>query len=253
MAREYIFGSGQLFYVPAAGGTPLRFGTLQDVSVEFQGDIKELHGQFGFPVAAARGKEKVAIKAGNGDMDVDLYNATFFGEVSGATGISTGSYAQAIDEAGSVPAMSAYAITVAHNMTWYRDLGVVDTVTGEQLKQVASGPATGEYTVASGVYTFNAAQASLAVKINYIYTVSTGRTLVMNNHLIGTQPVFELNLMETYNSQWMMMQFNQVICGKLNQPLKLDDFSLADLEMSAFVDNNNVLGIMSTSTAILGL
>lgn len=247
MSREYVFGSGQLYATSEAGGSPMKFATLQDVSFEISGDIKELHGQYGLPVATGRGKEKVSLKAGNGDVDVTLYNNIFFGEASGAAGLTTGSYVQAIDEAGTVPAMSAYTITVANSMLFYRDLGVYDVANDDYLQQVGSSPGAGEYTVAAGVYTFNSAQASAALLFNYIYTSTGGTTLQMNNHLIGTQPVFELNLMETFNGQWMMVQFNRVICAKLSQPLKLDDFSIADLEMGAFVDSSNVLGLWSTS------
>ena len=65
------FGSGDLYAVPkidATGAaivnpTPVQFATLQEVSVDYSGDIKELYGEGGFPVDVARGKIKISIKA----------------------------------------------------------------------------------------------------------------------------------------------------------------------------------------------
>ena len=55
---QYGFGSGVVFAVPLtnaqgnplASGTPVRFGVLQDVSVDFSFTNKELHGQNQFEV-----------------------------------------------------------------------------------------------------------------------------------------------------------------------------------------------------------
>ena len=239
---EYVFGSGQMYSRPAGGGAAQRFATLQDVAIEFSGDMKELHGQYGFPRAIARGKQKVNVKAGNGDIDVRLYNSLYFGESS----VSTGSYKQALDELGTVPAMSPYTVTVANSAEFYLDLGV-SLADGTVLQQVASGPATGQYTVAAGVYTFNAAQEGASIILNYIYTAETGSTLQLTNKLIGTQPIFQLLVAETYNDDWFMINLNAVVCGKLTMPLKLDDFMISDLEFTVGVDQSNSLGWMSTS------
>ena len=243
-AREYVFGSGQMFLTPVGGGAPTRFGTLQDVSVEFDGDVKELFGQYGFPVAVGRGKQKVMVKAGNADLDLALYNATYFGD----SAVATGGYSQALNEMQTVPAMSTYTITVTNAAHFYLDLGVVDAA-GNTYTQVASGPTGFQYSVntTTGVYTFPSTAASVVVYINYLYTVTTGHTLTMTNQLIGTQPHFALLLSETYNGNWFIMKLNSVICSKLTMPLKLDDFSIQDIEMSPQVDATNTLGWISTS------
>ena len=59
----YTFGSGALFAVrgDVANSTPVKFGALQEASVEFSASSKELYGQFQFPLAVARGTSTVSI------------------------------------------------------------------------------------------------------------------------------------------------------------------------------------------------
>ena len=65
-----------LWGFPAANPTPMKFGTLQDVSLDISGDVKQLYGQKQFPEAVARGKCKITGKskfaAINGKMLNDL-------------------------------------------------------------------------------------------------------------------------------------------------------------------------------------
>ncbi len=95
---QYVFGSGQLFGIDS-NGAPVRFGALQDVSVDFSGDLKQLYGQYQFPVALGRGKSKIEIKASYGQLDVGSYNALYFGQ---SAGVTTGKVSQALNEAGPI-------------------------------------------------------------------------------------------------------------------------------------------------------
>lgn len=52
---------------------------------------------------------------------------------------------------------------------WASDAGVTYVATGAALTAVASAPATGQYSVAAGVYTFAAGDAGKAVVVNYGY------------------------------------------------------------------------------------
>lgn len=67
-----------------------------------------------------------------------------------------------------VPAVSGpYTVTVTHAANFLTDLGV--TLAGTPLTKVSGAPATGQYAVVAGVYTFNAAQHDAAVIITYHY------------------------------------------------------------------------------------
>jgi hypothetical protein len=89
MGVQYGFGSGVLYGLRTdiVGSTPIKFGTLQDVSVDFNGEIKELFGQLQYPVDTARGKTKIQGKAKFAQISALAFNSLFFGEsmVSGQT------------------------------------------------------------------------------------------------------------------------------------------------------------------------
>ena len=64
----FEFGAGTLWGFPVGGNTaanptPMKFGTLQDVSLDISGDVKQLYGQKQFPEAVARGKCKITGKS----------------------------------------------------------------------------------------------------------------------------------------------------------------------------------------------
>ena len=59
----FEFGAGTLWGFPVGGNTaanptPMKFGTLQDVSLDISGDVKQLYGQKQFPEAVARGNAR---------------------------------------------------------------------------------------------------------------------------------------------------------------------------------------------------
>lgn len=75
-------------------------------------------------------------------------------------------------ESHTIPAGAPYTVTVTQSAT-FRYSGGLESVTynisGLPLTEVGSSPGQGEYTAASGVYTFNSLDAGLGVKITYIY------------------------------------------------------------------------------------
>lgn len=248
---QYMFGTGQLFATPVGAGNPLRVGALQDVSVEFSGDIKQLFGQYQFPLDVARGKTKIEGKIGTANIDVSAFNQIFFG----GTVTSNSEKKQAINEAGTVPASSTYTITVANSGTFYLDLGVVLVTTGAPLKYTSSGsPAAGEYTVSAGVYTFNSAQASAAVIINYLYTATTSGsgTLAITNQLMGTTPKFQLVASQVYNGKQFTLCLYSAVSEKLSLPFKQDDYTVSELSYQAQANDANQIGFISTTSATGG-
>jgi hypothetical protein len=246
---QYVFGTGQLFATPVGGGAPLRFGALQDVSVDFNGDTKTLFGQYQLPLDAARGKTKIEWKASTANIDVNGYNTLFFGE-----SLTTGDQlTQVFNEAHSVPGSGPYTVTVTHGADFYLDLGVYRASTGAPLKQVASAPAAGQYIVsAAGVYTFNAADTGLAMLFNYLWEDSAnGGSIEINNQLLGTTPSFQLVLSQTFRSKTFTLVLYSNIADKLSLPFKQDDYLIAELSGQAFANDANVIGRMTT-TSITG-
>ena len=250
---QVSFGSGTLVAratdangVPT--GTPQKFGVLQGASVDFAGNIKELFGQYQFPVAVARGTMKINGKASAANLNARLYNELFFNGT-----LTTGKERKlAINEAGSV-GTTPFQITVAGAATFKRDYGVTDAATGVELIRVASAPATGQYSVneTTGVYTFASADTGKAVLLTYEYepTITDGEIITINNQLLGVAPRFQVNLATLYDGKMFVLTLNACVSNKFSFGTKLEDFNIPDFEFSAFADNAGVVGQMSTRRA----
>ena len=228
---QSVFGTGFLFATPSgATPTPVMFGAVQDVAVDFSFDLKPLYGQNQFALEQARGKGKIDIKASVGRFDPNLFNQIYFGQTT-AGGEVLGSMA----EAWTIPA-SPYQVTVANAAAFKTDLGVYNLALGKWLTKVASAPATGQYAVnaATGVYTFAVADTGAQLKLYYTYaSASTGTTLAGANTLMGSGPVFSLQLVNSFRGKSISLSFGAVQSSKLGLPMKPDDFSLPSLDMSA--------------------
>jgi hypothetical protein len=238
------FGSGVLYGLPNAGDlaanpTPYKFGVLQEASVEFKGDIKKLYGQSQFPVSKARGKVDVSCKAKIAVLDPAMLNQLYFGQVK-----TTGMKVMAVDEAGTVPAVTTFTILVSQHTTFETDFGVIDTATGTQLEKVASGPATGQYSVdaTTGTYTFAAADANKAVKISYTYSVTTGSTITITNQLMGYAPEFRSFLFNKFKGKRWGIDLNSCMMAQMSTPTKNEDYWMADITFDASCDASDVLG-----------
>ncbi|WP_207000742.1 hypothetical protein [Trinickia mobilis] len=243
---QYAFGSGALWGTASvANPTPSRFGGLQDVQLDFSATVKELYGQYTFPLTVARGTVKVTGKAKFAQMQGRLLNDLFFGGTS-----ATGQINVSDNEAGTIPG-TPYQVTVANSATWTVDLGVRYTLTGIPLTRVAAAPATGQYSVAAGVYTFAAADTGLGVLISYEYTVAaTGQTITVGNPLLGVAPQFKPVLKQIYTnpagvSQQLTLSMNAATSSKLSMATKLEDFMQPELDFACYCDASNTLCTLS--------
>lgn len=244
---QFVFGSGTVLAVPsAAAATPQQFGTLQDVTVDFAFTNKELTGQYQYPVAVGRGPAKVTGKAKAATFSANFFNQVFFGVTP-----SAGETATVTGEAHTVPA-TPYQVTIAPpgSGTFLDDGGVVNGATGITLQRVASGPATGQYTVtAGGQYTFAAADTGVSMQITYTYTTSTaGYSATLANQLMGSAPTFKLVLSNTYNGNQLTLELYSVISDKLSMGFKNTDWAVPEFDFSAFTNAANNLGKLSLTT-----
>lgn len=73
-------------------------------------------------------------------------------------------------EAATIPAATTY--TVSTVLFWLSDISVAKASDGTLFTKVATAPGPGQYSVADGVYTFNAADASTAVILTYSFVPS---------------------------------------------------------------------------------
>lgn len=244
---QYAFGAGTLFATQLtdafgaaiANPTPIQFGTLQEVSIDISGDVKELYGQNQFPVAVGRGKVKVAGKAKVASVNGLQFNSIFFGQT-----LAAGTYAAVYDTTGALVPTTPFQITptVPGSGTWAADLGVINA-SGLVMTRVASGPTTGQYSVAAGVYTFAAADVGIRMFISYQYTATstTAKKMTVQNIPMGYAPTFRCDLTESYNGKIVTFTLNSCISTKLGIASKLDDFWIPEFDFSAFSDSGNTI------------
>ncbi|MBV8061456.1 MAG: hypothetical protein JO253_08055 [Alphaproteobacteria bacterium] len=250
---QYVFGSGQLWGTPTADAygnpianpSPVQFGTMQDVSLDISFDTKELTGNLQFAVAIGRGKGKVEGKAKVAQLNGSLFNSLFFGQT-----LTNGVINDVFDTTGSVIPSSPYSVTptVPGSGTWSQDLGVRNS-NGLPLKRVASAPATGQYTVAAGVYTFAAADTGTTVFINFQYT-ATSTTAVQStiiNLPMGYAPTFRADFNLPYNGKNLIITLPNCIGSKLSFATKQDDFLIPEFDFSAFASANGQIMTYSLS------
>ena len=245
---QYAFGSGTLFGVrtDVTNPTPVQFGALQDVSIDFQFNMKELYGQYQFPLTVARSTAKVTGKAKFARVSGRAFNDLFFGQT-----LATGQQATALNEAAAIPT-TPFQVTVANAAAYVADQGVAYAATGIPLVRVGSAPALGQYSVnvATGVYTFAAADTGLQVLLSYAYTVSaSGQKFTIANQLLGAAPQFQVVLNEVYQGKQMNVQLNACISSKLSLPTKVEDFVVPEIDFSAFADAAGNIGLISLAEA----
>lgn len=236
----YSFGSGVLIGTRSdiANATPLNFGLVQEVTLDESASVKELYGQYQYPIAIARGTVKTSGKA----KVARISGLAFANLYYGVTPVA-GQTATAFAEAGAVPASSPYTLSIVNAATFVDDGGVLYAATGLPLTKAASSPAAGQYSVASGVYTFNAADEGRAVLITYTYGITgTGQKFTVANQLVGTTPTFQALFYTTFQGQAVTLQLNNCTSSKLSFGTKLEDFVIPEFDFTCFADpSGNVM------------
>jgi len=244
----FQFGSGSLWGFPAGGNTapnatPMKFGTLQDVSLDISGDLKELYGQKQFPEAVARGQGKITGKAKFASINGKLLNDLFFGQT-----LQGGMVKTALDEPAQVPS-ATLQVTVVNAGQYKQDWGVRYSANGVPLVRVASSPAQGQYAVntSTGVYTFASADSGASVLISYTFTASgTGMQLNITNQLMGFAPTIQVLLETTYNANQFSVLLYSVVASKLTLATRQEDFLVPEFDFEAFANpSGQVMDIYS--------
>src|SRR5205809_3908028 len=186
---QLAFGAGALWGsrtdVTGSGIGPDQFGILQDVQIDWDWQTKELWGQFQFPVDIARGQGKIIGKAKFARIFGAIYGDLFFGQTP-----ASGQLTIAENEAATVPASTPYTVTVANAANFVDDLGVFYAAganAGNRFTRVTTPSAAGQYSVnlATGIYTFAAADAGATPLVSYLYNSTAGKKLVLTNQLMG--------------------------------------------------------------------
>jgi hypothetical protein len=235
-----IFGPGSLYLTrtDVANSTPVNIGYVQEFSLDEAAETKDLFGQNQYPLVSARGTIKITGKAKAAELSGIAVNNCYHGQ----SNFSSGQLQMASSPSTAIPT-TPFQITptVPGSGTWTTDLGVINAATGLPFQKVASGPTTGQYSVAAGVYTFAAADDSggnaYSVIITFAYTTTgSGQTMIVTNQLIGTTPLFQLDYATTLNGNPYYLRLFQCIASKLGQSFKLTDFMMPEIDFSVFAN-----------------
>ncbi|MBV9861887.1 MAG: hypothetical protein JO267_07040 [Alphaproteobacteria bacterium] len=249
---QLAFGAGALWGnrtdVTGSGIGPDQFGILQEIDIDIDWTVKELWGQNQFPVDIARGQGKITGKAKFARIFGALYGDLFFGQTP-----ATGQLTVAENEAAVVPASTPFAATVANAGSFVDDLGVYYAGSGNRFTRVTTPAAAGQYAVnlATGAYAFAAADAGAALLISYVYSVTTGKKLIITNQLMGYTPVFRASFYTVKATQSvsaaLSLVLNACTATKLSLPTKIDDYEIQEFDFSAFADATGTIGTLGTN------
>jgi hypothetical protein len=240
------FGIGYLFgqRTDVTNVGPDNFGVLQDNSIEFSFESKELYSQLQFPIDVARGKGKVTGKAKLARIFGALYADLFFG-----TTLSTGENNVSVNEAHT----AAATVTVTNSTSYLGDLGVYFTSAANLRMNYTTGAlSSGSYaTNNSGVYSFFSGDFGKGIAISYVYTDAGGKTITLTNNIMGYTPTWQGTFYANHNTQGasgsMTLLLNQCVSDKLSFPTKIDGYTEMDFDYKAFSNAAGSLGSFSVT------
>jgi len=239
----FEFGLGSLFS-RNSDGTCVEFGTLQECSFSFSFDKKELFGRKQIAVKVARGKGKADGKASFANI-----NALSLNQILGGT-VTTGQLKVAEPILATVPAVTTFTVTIGtipDSGTLGKLLAVYDVsdpTTKKLMTKVASAPATGQYSFATTIMTFAAADANKKIQYIFDYTVTTGKTITITNNNMGTAPTFEIEMYATLDGKNITLLLNACTTNKLDLNFKQEDFLIPGFDFSAFADSSDIVGYL---------
>lgn len=250
---QYNFGIATMVgkRTDVTGQPPLFFGTITDVSIDFDRKIEFLVGQYNVPVAAGGGEMKISGKAKNARFQANMLSNGFLGTNVGST-VAGAMLETAVAESKTVPAATPFTVTVSNSSGWVEDFGVFYSSNGIQLSPTTSAPTVaGQYSSGAGIYTFNSTDAGVGVNLYYNYTValSGASEILVVNALMGPVPSFEVNIKESFNyfgtNKNIIIKLNQCVSPKLSWPFSNSKFAMQEFDFQAVADASNNVGTIS--------
>lgn len=239
----FQFHVGRMFAVNSDGSSN-EFGTLQDITVNFKFDTKSLYGRNQDPVAIARGKRDISIKANFAQINAITFNGLLSGTLG--TGMT-----KVIDPAPvlQVPSSTPYTVTITPpaDATLGRLLAVYDVsnpAVAVPMKLVTSNPTTGQFTYSTGTLTFATADAGKNIQVLYDYVVTTGQTITLNNQPMGSAPTFQLEMFTALANKQITLVFNRCMSDSFDLNFKQEDFTIPSFSAKAYSDSADILGYL---------
>ena len=239
----FVFGSGVLIgtQLNVANPTPINFGLVQKVSVDTSVSVKELYGQFAFPVAVGSGTRKVNCKASLARFSGQAIGRLFYNQVP-ALGSTISQFAEVHQRPRHRPVHDRH-----HNsarISWPTK-GSLTPLAAFRLSMSRPERGTGSIHSIRRLASILSARRDQGsgVLISYTYTASsaqatTTRTLAIGNPLIGPTSTFSATLFATdpTNNAQFSVTLNQCVASKFSFDTNIEDFAKPDFEFQAFAN-----------------
>lgn len=249
---QALFGPGIAVLTRNDGGdqTPFNVGYTNELSIDISFETKQLYGQNQFPLVVARGTAKTSGKIKAATLSGRALNTVLYG----GTWTTGTQYYMAASPATPIPA-TPFTITptVPNSGTFDNDLGVINAATGEPFTLVTGTPVAGEYSQASGVYTFSSADnvSGISVIINFAYKVTSGvsgQFQVIQNNLIGTTPTFQLDYSTTLYGATYYIRLYRCVGSKVQLQHKTTDYAMPEYDFEFFANASQEIGMVSLAS-----
>jgi len=256
-APPAAFGPGVLILTRTdiTPGIAINVGYVQEFTLDFAGQTKQLYGQNQFALVGARATIKATGKMKNATLSGLAMNAAFYGN-----SFSTAAYSAGVGvlswNIGSTYTTGSTggtgSLQIGSSLTFDADLGVTYAASGLPLQRVSTGnEANGKYSIGStapGLYNF--ADQGANIKVTFTSAGSTGasgpstsgppQSLTVTNQIIGTTPTFQLdyytNLNQPTQTPFAFRLF-QCIAAKHTMAFKLEDFMMPEFDFDIFANS----------------
>lgn len=262
---SFGFSAGRARILPSGTSSygvtyaPAELGVVQNATLDMKVDLKELRGPYRYPVAVADGKGTASGKITFAEMWPETLSAILN---NGIKPNSTSVPLAAVNEMHVIPA-STYTVTLTNNTVAVADSEVVVVIvagvpyfyhkvdTGRESTAMATDPIHGGYSLpGNGMIVFASGDAGNTMYCTYFYTTGDSSNVSVDIGQVGlnTALTFQLTMLGigkniyTNASQQFIIQMNQCLAPSLKFDLKLDDFTMMDLDFSCFTDVNGNLG-----------
>ena len=186
---EFI-GSGVMFAKDTAGNS-YEAGLLQDITLDWTSEFKELQGDAMVATLVAEVGRKYSLSA-----KWAQYSSALRDSIEGAT-VAAGS--KRIGKVRKTAAASAFTVATADfgspaGWAFVADLGVKYASNGQPLKYNSGTLAsTGEYKNTAAAYTLGAGDATAQVDVTCVFSVTAGETATIVNPSIGLSKYFAIH------------------------------------------------------------
>ena len=248
LSGKPTFGAGRIILTGNyTNPTPIRAATPQSQSVDFKRKTESLYGENMLPEAVAAGEMEIM-----GKVEYAKAVARIISDLMFQDGSSTGSYALANLEAGTVGATTPYHYSPVNVATFVADGGVKNATTGALYACVAAGSevAGKSYSVTAGVYQFAATDASANILVSYVYSVTgTGETISLANQLQGPGTSFQAVHTFIWGAEQDMIVLNNCVASANSIAAKKSGFGTNSLDYVAGVNASGLLGTATFAEA----